>query len=130
MEPGCPSGGGGYPLSGAPGGGGRSGGREGGGYRAGRRGGVGGGLSRSPALAVPASGRIPAVGGTAAWEGDGRPRAPEAGPGLGLFERVCSYRKKDRVKNSLPRAAFNINEDLLSYRKKQIMFLITKRLKY
>lgn len=37
MEPGCPSGGGGYPLSGAPGWGGRSRG-EGGGYSAGRRG--------------------------------------------------------------------------------------------
>lgn len=74
---------------------GEAGGGRGGGYRAGRRGAGGwGGLSRSPALAVPASGRIPAVGGTAAREGDGRPRAPEAGPGLGLFERVCSSRKK------------------------------------
>lgn len=72
----------------------------------------------------PSSGRDRRAGGRRAAQGArGRPRAR-------TLERVCSYRKKDRVKNSLPRAAFNINEDLLSYRKKQIMFLITKRLKY
>lgn len=72
----------------------------------------------------PSGGRDRRVGGRRAAQGArGRPRAR-------TLERVCSYRKKDRVKNSLPRAAFNINEDLLSYRKKQIMFLITKRLKY
>lgn len=56
MEPGCPSGGGGYPLSGSPRGGGEG------------RGSVqGGGVSWSRAVDVLAS-RILAVGGTAGRE--------------------------------------------------------------
>lgn len=83
MEPGCPSGGGGYPLSGALGWGGRSG--------EGRRGNIvlGGGLSRSPAAAVRASLRLPAVGGTS---GPGRQRPEPCSE--------CVPTEKDHVKQS------------------------------
>lgn len=63
--------------------------RDGAGEVGGRGGGdtvQGGGVSRSPAAAVRASGRLPAVGGTS---GPGRQR-PEP---CWDSERVCSYRK-------------------------------------
>lgn len=87
MEPGCPSGGGGYPLSDSPGGGGE------------RRGAVqGGGVSRSRAVAVLAS-RILAVGGTAGREATCGPGRQRGGSSV-RTPRECVSAEKYRVKPS------------------------------
>lgn len=81
MESGCPSGGGGYPLSGAPGWGGRSGEGRRGNTVAGRRVVAVAGRGCSSEPKAPSGGR------------DQLPWAPEAGALLGLRASVFLQKK-------------------------------------